>query len=86
MSWVQTEQVVHVAVLILRVIDILAPLHDLAVASYLIWREFGENLFPLLAQLAVNAKNLTCRNGVEQYLAYYSVYECRSLVNRAVLG
>ena len=47
MARVEAEEVVHVAVFVLRVVDVLAPLHELAIAANAIRREFIEDFLPL---------------------------------------
>ena len=73
-------------VLVVGVINVLAPLHELAIAADSVGRKFVKDSLPLLAQVAVNAKNLGCGNGIEQNLTYYAMDECSALVNGAVLG
>ena len=81
----QTEEMVHMAMLILRIIYILRPLHQLTIAANLIRSNVLQGIFPLLAILGILAQNLARLYGIEQNLTNHGMSEGGTLVYRSVL-
>jgi hypothetical protein len=55
---VESEKVVDMTVLVFGVVNILAPLHKLTVATYFIRYKIFKDICPLLAQFGIDTKNL----------------------------
>ena len=81
----QTEEMVHMAMLILRIIYILRPLHQLTIAANLIRSNVLQGIFPLLAILGILAQNLACLYGIKQNLTNHGMSKGGTLVYRSVL-
>ena len=82
----QTKEMIHVAMLVLRVVDVGRPLHELSVATYLVRSEMLQSVLPLAAFLCALAQHATCLNSIQEHFAYHGVSERCALVNRSVLG
>ena len=85
-SWVQAEEVVHVAMLVFRVIDVGGPLHELTVASYLVRRDVLQRVFPLPTVFLALAQHAAGLHGVGEHLTYHGMGERGALVHGAMLG
>ena len=81
----QTKEMVHMAMLILRIIDILRPLHQLSVTANLIRSNVLQGIFPLLAVLGILAQNLARLYRIEQNLTNHGMSKGGTLVYRSVL-
>ena len=79
-SRMQAEQVVYMAVLVFRVINIFRPFHQLTVTAYLIWSEIFQHFFPLPAFLLVYAQYFRRINGVQKDFADNGMNESGPLV------
>ena len=81
----QTKEMVHMAMLILRIIYILRPLHQLSVTANLIRSNVLQGIFPQLAILGILAQNLAGLYRIEQNLTNHGMSEGCTLVYRSVL-
>ena len=86
MSRVQSEEVVDVAVLVFRVIDVFRPFHQLTVAAHFVGSQMCQHFLPLFTFLAVHSEYFACFNGILQNFADYGVNESGSFVNRSMFG
>ena len=60
MSRVQSEEVVDVAVLVFRVIDVFRPFHQLTVAAHFVGSQMCQHFLPLFTFLAVHSEHFAC--------------------------
>lgn len=72
------------AVVVVGIVDVTTPLHQLSVAANLIRRQAVEHLLPFAHFLTVNAKHLGGTDGIGQDVADDGMREGRSLVDRSV--
>lgn len=80
----QTIEVVDMAVVVVGVVDVTTPLHQLSVAANLIRCQAVEHLLPFAHFLAINAKHLGGTDGIGQDVADDGMREGRSLVDRSM--
>ena len=86
MAWVESEEMIDVAMLVLRVVDVLRPFHQLSVTSNLIRSQMLQRVLPLAALLGVLAECAVCLNSVEENLTDDGVGEGGSLIHGSVFG
>ena len=82
MSRMQSEQMIHMAMFIFRIINIHRPFHQLPITSYFIRSKISKYMLPLLAFFFVYTQYLARLNSIQQNLTHHSVHKCRSLINR----
>ena len=72
------------AVLVLRIVNILRPFHQLTVTANLVWSQLRQHLFPLLAFLLVHAQYLRCIDGIQEDFTDYRMHKGSTLVYRTM--
>ena len=85
-SGMEAEEMVGMAMVVVRVVDILIPFLQLAVLSDFIRAYAGEFFFPFLHRLRVSVENTGRFNGVGKNLASYGVGIGGAAVASAVFG
>ena len=76
---------VHMAMLILRIINILRPFHQLSIATNLVRSNMLQGIFPQFAILGILAQNLTSLYSIKQNLTNHGMSKGCTLVYRSVL-
>ena len=82
----QTEEMIHMAVVVVGVVDVSAPLHQLAVASYGVRCQMIQHILPLGSLIPIHTEHLGSGDGVEQNLACHRMAVGGSLVHHPMLG
>ena len=83
---VQSEEVVHMPVVVVRIIDVFAPFLQLSVTSDLIRSQIGECIVPRCHLAVVYPENHRRLHRFLQVFANHRVGESRPFVNGAVFG
>ena len=73
------------AVFVLGVVDVAAPLHELAVTAYAIRCQFIEDFLPFLHFVGIGFQHFGSLDAVKQYFAHYGMGKRGSFIHRAVL-
>ena len=80
----QTEQMIHMPVCILRIIHVFRPFHQLSVASYLIRSQLLQYFFPLFTFSLIDTQHFTGINGILYDFAYNCMHKSSSLIYRTM--
>ena len=85
MPRMQSEQMIHMPMLVFRIINIYRPFHQLTIPPYFIRNEIGKHMLPLLTFFLIYAQHFTRLDCIQQNLTYNGMYKGSTLIDRAML-
>ncbi len=77
---------VYMAMLILRIIDVAAPLHELSVAANAVRRQMAQHILPLSRFRLVHSQDVGGLHSVGEQFAHHGLAERHAIVDDAMLG